>query len=334
MYLHVPGMSHLKEFWSKDIRVKRIPFKVRVTVDKKHLKVFLKCIKSKDEIWSHAVFARFDLFSFQDKADERRFAQTNVCDQDNRSFGGQLIDVDDLFSIRKHYVQNNMITIKVLIQPANPDDPNASVLLMQNSSPNCEKSCCIKKRITISNIDNLQAVRSPIFQIQNWQCSILVLKSSDVLALQPTFKYKPESMICSMSMHVTLISSKPKTDITKIWKGTITPPKAEEISFNMNDFEHLMDPQNEFVEENTIVLEVEFSSKSLADTDAEDNAKRPKLKCAICLENLKNKPVSSVSCGHMFCTPCITRSLTDRRECPTCRTRISLSSLRPMYLPL
>ena len=44
--------------------------------------------------------------------------------------------------------------------------------------------------------------------------------------------------------------------------------------------------------------------------------------CAICLENISN-PVKLNACTHVFCKPCISKAIIDKRNCPCCRAIVS-----------
>ncbi|KAF2898382.1 hypothetical protein ILUMI_07785 [Ignelater luminosus] len=54
--------------------------------------------------------------------------------------------------------------------------------------------------------------------------------------------------------------------------------------------------------------------------------------CAICLKNLNGKKLSSTVCGHVFCTACITSVVKRLKYCPTCRKRLNLSRIHPLYI--
>eukprot|EP00037_Helgoeca_nana_P023963 m.251238 g.251238 ORF g.251238 m.251238 type:complete len:338 (+) comp26501_c1_seq1:289-1302(+) len=47
----------------------------------------------------------------------------------------------------------------------------------------------------------------------------------------------------------------------------------------------------------------------------------PELKCPICLSIIQ-QAAATQECLHRFCNPCITKSLTTKKECPTCRVKV------------
>ncbi|KAI5115222.1 hypothetical protein M0805_004633 [Coniferiporia weirii] len=54
--------------------------------------------------------------------------------------------------------------------------------------------------------------------------------------------------------------------------------------------------------------------------------------CPLCLE--QKDELSSTKCGHVFCTRCINHSLEKKRQCPVCRSRVKIKSLRRIYLTI
>ncbi|KAI0070543.1 hypothetical protein K474DRAFT_768234 [Panus rudis PR-1116 ss-1] len=55
--------------------------------------------------------------------------------------------------------------------------------------------------------------------------------------------------------------------------------------------------------------------------------------CPLCLEE-PSADTSSLRCGHLFCTSCISTALRTKRVCPVCRARASRRHLRRTFLPL
>lgn len=59
--------------------------------------------------------------------------------------------------------------------------------------------------------------------------------------------------------------------------------------------------------------------------------------CPICLDSLTqvkaaNQQMHSTTCGHLFCGPCITRVLTATQQCPTCRKRLDIRKIHPIFI--
>ncbi|KAK5640306.1 hypothetical protein RI129_011117 [Pyrocoelia pectoralis] len=54
--------------------------------------------------------------------------------------------------------------------------------------------------------------------------------------------------------------------------------------------------------------------------------------CPICCETLENTNMSATVCGHVFCTKCIVQAIRVYKTCPTCRTKLTLKKIHPLYL--
>lgn len=56
------------------------------------------------------------------------------------------------------------------------------------------------------------------------------------------------------------------------------------------------------------------------------------LECSICLQSVIGHEPTTTKCGHMFCGPCIKRTIEEREKCPLCNIGANLLDLRPIYL--
>lgn len=93
------------------------------------------------------------------------------------------------------------------------------------------------------------------------------------------------------------------------------------------------------VQNGSIVINVELKMDKLEGIAANVNGnvgegeeKLPNIECAICYESFQNKEISSVKCGHIFCTVCITRSIETRKNCPKCNAPATVEDLRRTYV--
>lgn len=76
-------------------------------------------------------------------------------------------------------------------------------------------------------------------------------------------------------------------------------------------WDELLDPQNDFIESDTIVMEVKLSASKpkghlpnkRCAISAQTEAKHIKLECGIYHKAFEDQEVSFTTCGHMFCSP-------------------------------
>lgn len=55
-------------------------------------------------------------------------------------------------------------------------------------------------------------------------------------------------------------------------------------------------------------------------------------KCPVCLESFNKCQVSSTKCGHLFCTPCITRVIRQHKRCSICNAAAGVEDLRSVFI--
>lgn len=55
-------------------------------------------------------------------------------------------------------------------------------------------------------------------------------------------------------------------------------------------------------------------------------------KCPICFESFSNRKISSTKCGHLFCTPCITKVINEHKKCSICNAAADATDLRSIFI--
>lgn len=56
------------------------------------------------------------------------------------------------------------------------------------------------------------------------------------------------------------------------------------------------------------------------------------IQCMICYESMVGRDVKMTPCGHLFCSPCLAKSLYQRPSCPFCRASATWESLKNVFL--
>ena len=82
-----------------------------------------------------------------------------------------------MIDTKKGYIKNETVNLEISIEVADPNDENKSELTFENIGPGCEADCMRKFRLSVVNIGNLIAVRSPIFIMQKLPWNLTVFKS-------------------------------------------------------------------------------------------------------------------------------------------------------------
>ena len=76
-----------------------------------------------------------------------------------------------MIDTKKGYIKNETVNLEISIEVAE------SELTFENIGPGCEADCMRKFRLSVVNIGNLIAVRSPIFIMQKLPWNLTVFKS-------------------------------------------------------------------------------------------------------------------------------------------------------------
>ncbi|XP_061178466.1 E3 ubiquitin-protein ligase RNF4-like isoform X2 [Saccostrea echinata] len=74
-------------------------------------------------------------------------------------------------------------------------------------------------------------------------------------------------------------------------------------------------------------------------TSANDSILSPvqDISCPICMDSKKQiiksgRQMAATVCGHVFCKPCIKASIDNHRFCPTCRKKLSMRQVHPLFI--
>ncbi|XP_060085568.1 E3 ubiquitin-protein ligase RNF4-like [Ylistrum balloti] len=62
-----------------------------------------------------------------------------------------------------------------------------------------------------------------------------------------------------------------------------------------------------------------------------------KITCPVCLDSDKRitrdgRQLNSTTCGHIFCNVCIQGAIQTQKRCPTCRKKLTLRQIHPIFL--
>lgn len=302
-------------YWSEDYSIHGLPWKLELRensyTNEKWLSALLFC-KKKEHISEQVYAARaiFKLLPFNTEGNsvEYKVDISNIFDS-TIGFGPTLfVPIAKLNS----FIQSGKIRLIISINPIDIQ----SKLYLEPLNENCID--CGKKsfKLTVTNINNLIAVRSQIFDIHglNWHFTVLKTNNCDtirvVLFLKTTSGLKP----CKMEMFLKINSSEFKEE--KIFEQA-SPFLEKNIPF-----EDLMTKNNQ--------LTMEVRLQCLLNIKIKD--------CPVCYDSLCDKRNLTLKCEHMFCGECIYNLIDscvkNRRTicCPCCREPIVYTDLRPIFM--
>lgn len=345
--LKIPNIDKLENFCSPEIVLQGVPWRVLVGKElqnelhgtKQWLAIYLHCIKDDPSLdWSYAAVSSFKLKSFNsDQRSVECHVQPFIFDRMELGFGtGSFIEWNDLFNAKKGFVNDNTIKMDVTIEVDDPSDANKSEMIFKHAHIHDNKF-----RLSVSNVQNLMAVRSPVFTSKKMRWYLTVCKDhSSNLAVR---LHSNSDASCKKTILVRVVSTQKNRSIQQVKSANI-PPGGILSTTKLISWETLFKTQNGYVNNNTVLIEVEIHSENFSlnnrssDIRAVDCVKDDdhvlKMECAICLERIDRQDVTSLLCGHLFCSKCIKYSLQQYKVCPLCKAPVSANHLRRIYLPL
>lgn len=179
----------------------------------------------------------------------------------------------------------------------------------------------IKLHLTVTKIAHLASIQAPDFDLENGKCSIKVFKERNCLNISIN-----SNEPCKLRGTVRLLGINEKIkSIEQSFTKEITPEDGVSVN-ELILWDDLL-ARNTFVQHSAVTLEVKIRVKGGA-------VKPLLLDCLICLEDIESQWLSTVPCGHMFCTKCIEKSLKLKQKCPVCESSAKPKDLRPIILPM
>lgn len=327
------NMKHFTPFRSEIFYVRGCPWMVclKYICNDLWLELISK-VEEQPEDWTIFVTgsAKFIPTDVQGVSLEKQFPVHMLC-QGHRS---EIFFLDSLLLLRNDYVTNDTCKIEIVLKVSPVQYSTDNEWLKFESIPKCcVNSSNEKFRMTVKIFDGFMGVCSPAFRFDGYESRIILTRYvtdslEDLIRIDfqlsvttVDWTTKLQAILC------TLITFDP--NVKPLQK------QAEGVDMHYLDFitwDELLKPSNRYIQNNSFVLEFMFKGKSVQCQECDEGA--VKLMCSICFENLNNLSVSSLACGHMFCTECITKSIQQKKVCPICNHPATSNELRKTFLSL
>lgn len=260
-------------------------------------------------------------------------------------FPTPFITWNELLNAEKGFVEDDTCILEISLKMPPLQDIATNQLLSFESFKNCcESSSMAKYRITIKNASNFFGACSPIFIVNNMPWRIFFYRNKCF-----NWKMSDRLLIGIGSIVSNIVPCDKLDEMSMTWslmpftKNTVQPLKIQQMHkfgygydtiWNVTSMKNLFNPQLKLVENDSFVIEIKImkvNGKIIENEIMCGNCK--KLHCSICLENVWDRSVSSLPCGHLFCTVCIEKALKERNKCPLCNQAVITDlALRPVFL--
>lgn len=266
-------------------------------------------------------------------------------------FDIKFIQWNQLVDPANGYVKNDTCKIKIKVRASELQKLTENKWITFETIHCCDRCSTGKFRIKINNIEdffgscfltwlNTSSWEISICRSRNLTNAANEVQSDECLYLNLGRHNKALNVLNRVSILCKLISSDPKTESKQsnvVWEFSGMQSYASSNLLTWND---LVNPQNQYIQNDSITIEVDMKVETVNET-ARIAKKRPasdsdatNLTCFICLEGLIDRSISSLLCGHMFCTVCIENSLQQRKCCPICNGKAVPRQLHKVFLPL
>lgn len=197
---------------------------------------------------------------------------------------------------------------------------------------------CLRKtyRITVKKSNEFIGVSTPEFIFNEILFRVSVIPFGGYLFIKI---HDVKGSKCTLSLTSRLISFDPKVlPLVEESKNYELSGMIDNHFFKLVSCEQLNDTAKSFIRNNSFVFEIDMNVED--NKEEEPKAKKHKSSdqdkkwtCPICFEDLEKLPLSSLLCGHINCTACLTRTVQQHKRCPKCNAPAALCDLRKAYLP-
>lgn len=275
LHMDISPISKLTMARSREVFIHGIPWEVQVCKEKNLLKVHLYCTKKHNSsVWT--VPACFTIHLLKDeKTAITEHVSPYVFNPAKFAFGVELIQWDELL----RYVRDDKIELKLEITVEDPNCSNRSVLQLEtiDKSCDCGSLSITIFRLTLTKVKNLMAVHSPKFVLRGMPWDFTVYKyqlQSPTLGIMLEPKDSTKKNSFKMTMSVKLVSF-------ENYKHSVETSTTDQVKWPENldidcitTWDELLKPDNGFVNNNSITLEVEIKASN-TESRCSKNLKRP-----------------------------------------------------------
>lgn len=205
---------------SQEVSLQGIPWQVDMKKfkngAKETLSIYLYCMnRDKSSNWTATACALVKLLPFsRDQKVYEHYIQPFVYNIFAIGYGtNKFIDWDYLLNENNKYVKDDTIKLEVKIEAEDPNSLSRSIPEFECIEKVCGPSC----QLTIRNVKNLMAVRTPDFIMSGIPWYIVANKNDYNLGIQLRQDSRTKNLSCQVTMSITLVSS--KADVNSIEKS-------------------------------------------------------------------------------------------------------------------
>lgn len=342
------NIDQLKMEYSKPFNFRDIQWRIQIQRVNNYYRVFLHCGKdgkgdtASNWLINASVSFRLIPFSFgrypQPNRYERSLGAIKFYGQRTNCGISNFISVDDLNNTSKQLVQHNCIKIEVEI------NADTQEIVATKRSPDVLASVDIKERcyrFQVANVSEMSAmVFAPFFLADiPWQFVVSKYTNVDNESLgchlsidQDQFKVE-DQFKCDVSVQYTLLS---KNAMMSNAVGDFQAlNSANSYSLPVKQLialKDLFDEKNGFWSGDAIQVDARILVK-LPSVYSEQNAKRSKISCPVCFDDMQIDNMYTTECGHIFCGQCIINPVKLKKKCSICGRIVMPMKSHQIFLP-